>query len=179
MSNIILVAIGVVVGLVSIALGFMLFYWGYKKSRASLLESLEYAEFVLQNEIAEIGEAELLSTKAGKELLRLLGSEPKWKIVHSIPKMEEDARIPIPKNVKFSEREGSGGTERIIGTVKWFNARKGYGFIGREHEEDVFVHFSAITMEGYRRLDEGQRVEFSIEEDHEIKTAVEVVPIKS
>ena len=55
-------------------------------------------------------------------------------------------------------------TERIVGTVKWFNARKGYGFIGREGGEDVFVHFSAIEMEGYRRLDEGQNVEFSIEE---------------
>ena len=56
--------------------------------------------------------------------------------------------------------------ERIVGTVKWFNATKGYGFIGREGEEgeDVFVHFSAINMEGYRRLKEGQKVEFSIEE---------------
>jgi CspA family cold shock protein len=54
--------------------------------------------------------------------------------------------------------------ERIVGTVKWFNARKGYGFIGREEGEDVFVHFSAIDMEGYRRLDEGQSVEFVIEE---------------
>lgn len=54
-------------------------------------------------------------------------------------------------------------SERIIGTVKWFNATKGYGFIGRDGGEDVFVHFSAINMEGYRRLKEGQQVEFSIE----------------
>lgn len=54
--------------------------------------------------------------------------------------------------------------ERIVGTVKWFNARKGYGFIGRDGGEDIFVHFSSITMDGYRRLDEGQSVEFSIEE---------------
>ena len=55
--------------------------------------------------------------------------------------------------------------ERYIGTVKWFSAPKGYGFIGREDgEEDVFVHFSAIQMEGYKRLKEGQKVEFSIEE---------------
>ncbi len=55
--------------------------------------------------------------------------------------------------------------ERYIGTVKWFSAPKGYGFIGRENgEDDVFVHFSAIQMEGYKRLKEGQEVEFSIEE---------------
>ncbi len=54
-------------------------------------------------------------------------------------------------------------SERYIGTVKWFNATKGYGFIGRDEGEDVFVHFSAIQMEGYRRLKEGQKVEFSIE----------------
>ena len=56
-------------------------------------------------------------------------------------------------------------TERYIGTVKWFSAPKGYGFIGREDgEDDVFVHFSAVQMEGYKRLKEGQEVEFSIED---------------
>ena len=54
--------------------------------------------------------------------------------------------------------------ERIHGIVKWFNAAKGYGFIGRDDGEDVFVHFSAIDMDGYRRLDKGQEVEFTIEE---------------
>lgn len=48
------------------------------------------------------------------------------------------------------------------GTVKWFNAAKGFGFIQRETGEDVFVHFSAISMPGYRSLDEGARVEFSV-----------------
>jgi CspA family cold shock protein len=48
------------------------------------------------------------------------------------------------------------------GTVKWFNAAKGFGFIQRESGEDVFVHFSAITMPGYRTLDEGAQVEFSV-----------------
>ncbi len=56
-------------------------------------------------------------------------------------------------------------SERYVGTVKWFSAPKGYGFIGRDDgEDDVFVHFSAIQMEGYKRLKEGQAVEFSIED---------------
>jgi CspA family cold shock protein len=54
--------------------------------------------------------------------------------------------------------------ERHVGTVKWFNATKGFGFIGREDGEDVFVHFSALQMEGYKRLEENQKVEFSIEQ---------------
>ena len=48
------------------------------------------------------------------------------------------------------------------GTVKWFNAEKGYGFISQKNGEDVFVHFSEIKMEGYKTLDEGQRVSFEI-----------------
>ena len=48
------------------------------------------------------------------------------------------------------------------GTVKWFNAEKGYGFISREDGDDVFVHFSAIQGTGYRSLDEGQKVEFDV-----------------
>ena len=53
-------------------------------------------------------------------------------------------------------------SERIVGTVKWFNGSKGYGFLAQEGGEDVFVHFSAIQGEGYRNLEEGQKVEFSI-----------------
>lgn len=66
-------------------------------------------------------------------------------------------------------------SERETGTVKWFNAVKGYGFIGREEGDDVFVHFSAIQMEGYRKLEEGQQVEFSIEEGPKGLQAAEVV----
>ena len=68
-------------------------------------------------------------------------------------------------------------SERINGTVKWFNAAKGYGFIGHESGDDVFVHYSAITMEGYRRLEKGQVVEFSIEEGPKGLQASSVVPI--
>ena len=52
--------------------------------------------------------------------------------------------------------------EREIGTVKWFNASKGYGFIEREDGDDLFVHYSEISGDGYRSLDEGQRVEFIV-----------------
>ena len=55
-------------------------------------------------------------------------------------------------------------TERETGTVKWFNASKGYGFIERDNGEDVFVHYSEIAGDGYRSLDEGQRVEFTVAE---------------
>jgi cold shock protein len=53
---------------------------------------------------------------------------------------------------------------REQGTVKWFNAAKGYGFIQRQSGEDVFVHFSAIQSEGYKTLNEGQAVEFEVKQ---------------
>jgi len=56
-------------------------------------------------------------------------------------------------------------SERVNGTVKWFNNAKGFGFITREdHDEDVFVHFRSIEGEGYRTLNEGQEVEFTVVE---------------
>ncbi len=56
-------------------------------------------------------------------------------------------------------------TETLTGTVKWFNAGKGFGFIARDNGNDVFVHFTAIAdTGGYRELQEGQRVEFSVED---------------
>ena len=50
----------------------------------------------------------------------------------------------------------------VQGTVKWFNAEKGYGFIGQDDGPDVFVHYSAIDSNGYKSLDEGDRVEFEV-----------------
>ncbi|MCM3393187.1 cold shock protein CspC [Cytobacillus oceanisediminis] len=50
------------------------------------------------------------------------------------------------------------------GTVKWFNAEKGFGFIERENGDDVFVHFSAIKSDGFKSLDEGQKVTFDVEQ---------------
>jgi len=63
------------------------------------------------------------------------------------------------------------------GTVKWFNADKGYGFIEREEGEDVFVHFSAIQTDGFKTLDEGQRVEFDVVDGNRGKQAENVVRI--
>ena len=53
--------------------------------------------------------------------------------------------------------------DKETGTVKWFNASKGYGFIGRDNGPDVFVHYTAIQSDGYRTLQDGQRVEFVVE----------------
>ncbi len=55
-------------------------------------------------------------------------------------------------------------SDRVTGTVKWFSRKKGYGFISQPDGPDVFVHFSAIQGEGYRNLEEGQQVEFSVEQ---------------
>ena len=63
------------------------------------------------------------------------------------------------------------------GTVKWFNAEKGFGFIEVEGENDVFVHFSAINQEGYKSLEEGQSVEFEVVEDDRGPQAANVVKL--
>lgn len=65
----------------------------------------------------------------------------------------------------------------MVGTVKWFNAEKGFGFIEREGGEDVFVHYSAIKAEGYKTLDEGQRVQFDIEHGQRGAQATNVIPL--
>ncbi|MGA9078572.1 MAG: cold-shock protein [Acidimicrobiales bacterium] len=63
------------------------------------------------------------------------------------------------------------------GTVKWFNAEKGYGFISQEGGADVFVHHSAIQMNGYRTLEEGQQVEFEVQEGQKGLQAANVRPV--
>ena len=65
-------------------------------------------------------------------------------------------------------------SERVTGTIKWFNSAKGYGFITRDNGEDVFVHHSAIQAEGFRSLDEGDQVEFTIEQGPKGPAAAEV-----
>ncbi len=68
-------------------------------------------------------------------------------------------------------------SERETGTVKWFNNSKGYGFIQREKGDDVFVHFRAIQGEGYRTLEEGQQVEFSVTQGQKGLQAEDVSPL--
>jgi cold shock protein len=63
----------------------------------------------------------------------------------------------------------------MIGTVKWFNAEKGYGFIESDEGGDVFVHFSAIQGDGFKTLDEGQRVEYELVEGNRGPQAANVV----
>lgn len=68
-------------------------------------------------------------------------------------------------------------SERVIGTVKWFNSEKGYGFIEREDGPDVFVHYTAIRSEGFRTLQEGQQVEFSVEQGPKGPQATDVTAV--
>ena len=68
-------------------------------------------------------------------------------------------------------------SDRVTGKVKWFNASKGFGFIEREGGPDVFVHYTAIQSEGYRSLEEGQTVEFSIEKGHKGLQAAQVTVV--
>jgi len=66
-------------------------------------------------------------------------------------------------------------SDKVQGTVKWFNGSKGFGFIERSEGADVFVHFSAIVGDGFRNLEEGQRVEFNIVEGQKGPQAENVV----
>lgn len=68
-------------------------------------------------------------------------------------------------------------SERISGTVKWFNGSKGYGFLAREGGADVFVHFSAIQGDGFKNLEEGQKVEFTVEAGPKGPQASDVVVV--
>jgi CspA family cold shock protein len=65
----------------------------------------------------------------------------------------------------------------LQGTVKWFNNKRGWGFIVKEDGDDIFVHYSAIKGEGFKSLDEGQRVQFEIEEGDKGPAAANVEPV--
>lgn len=68
--------------------------------------------------------------------------------------------------------------ERTTGTVKWFNGSKGFGFISKDNGEDVFVHFSAINSDGYRTLEEGQKVEFTVAQGDKGLQAQDVIVVE-
>jgi CspA family cold shock protein len=70
-------------------------------------------------------------------------------------------------------------SERVTGTVKWFSTDKGYGFIQRPGDSDVFVHYSAIQGSGFRTLSEGQQVEFTVEQSPKGLQAANVVVLSS
>jgi CspA family cold shock protein len=82
-------------------------------------------------------------------------------------------RVTRRAGLRIAEQRGD---MKETGTVKWFNAAKGFGFIQRENGEDVFVHFSAITASGYRSLDEGARVTFVVKKGPKGLQAEDVSP---
>jgi CspA family cold shock protein len=86
-----------------------------------------------------------------------VGNQEQFSIVLFPPLWKGSLQDEIP--TKSNEK----GDSIMQGTVKWFNEKKGFGFIQRDEGEDVFVHFSAITGNGFRTLVEGQRVEFEVE----------------
>jgi len=85
------------------------------------------------------------------------------------------AKEPGPPIFYFAKEANM--SERIIGTVKWFNGSKGYGFLAREGGADVFVHFSAIQGDGFKNLEEGQKVEFTVEKGPKGPQATNVVVV--
>lgn len=76
-----------------------------------------------------------------------------------------------------SARKRGAHVERLKGTVKWFNNAKGYGFLGRDDGPDVFIHYSSITTEGYKSLQEGDKVEFEIVQGQKGPQAANVTKI--
>jgi CspA family cold shock protein len=74
----------------------------------------------------------------------------------------------------MEESRTMGEDGRETGVVKWFNDKKGYGFISRDSGEDVFVHHSSIVAEGFRSLAEGDRVEFTVTQEQKGQAAVDV-----
>jgi CspA family cold shock protein len=105
--------------------------------------------------------------------------------VHVLPRNPQVELVPPavgasvgPASVDTSKTGGGRDNNVTVGTVKWFNAEKGYGFIAPESGEDVFVHFSAIQSAGYRSLDEGQVVEFDITQGQKGPQAANVRPLE-
>jgi CspA family cold shock protein len=77
-------------------------------------------------------------------------------------------------NQRFPKKGSKAMSDREVGTVKWFSNEKGYGFIARENADDVFVHHTGILGEGYKSLEDGERVEFTVEQGPKGLQAVQV-----
>jgi cold shock protein len=92
------------------------------------------------------------------------------------PNFPEAGKQPLWSALHVPERQFEEGKKQQMeqGTVKWFNDAKGYGFITRQNGEDVFVHFSAITAKGFRSLQEGQPVQFTVQKGPKGWQAVDV-----
>lgn len=86
-----------------------------------------------------------------------------------------DSAFPPVVWQRQAEAQGRNSSMRRTGTVKWFNETKGYGFIEQRGDKDVFVHYSAIRMDGYRTLREGQSVVYTVRETPKGLQAAEVV----
>jgi cold shock protein len=118
-------------------------------------------------------------------VLELAGSRPKsnpqgpvlFKIASLQYLIRIEYRTPTSYSFSFKVRRSNKMAERVTGTVKWFNASKGFGFLAREGGPDVFVHYSAIVSEGFRTLQEGQQVEFEIEQGPKGLQAANVKPM--
>jgi CspA family cold shock protein len=93
----------------------------------------------------------------------LPGKRPTAFFLRGATRTERQAAFRVAKS-HLMNNLGAVSVSREQGTVKWFNAAKGYGFIQRQSGEDVFVHFSAIQSEGYKSLNEGQAVEFEVKQ---------------
>jgi CspA family cold shock protein len=95
-----------------------------------------------------------------------------------VPKDFGSARGNVTRSGRFLVLVGVKETSMVQGTVKWFNSEKGYGFITPDDGgNDVFAHFSAISMSGYRSLDENQRVEFEITQGPKGPQAENIRPV--
>jgi CspA family cold shock protein len=118
-------------------------------------------------------------------VLELAGSRPKSNpqgpVLFNItsPQYLDRTEYQTPSSYSFlvQVRRSNKMAERVTGTVKWFNASKGFGFLAREGGPDVFVHYSAIVSEGFRTLQEGQQVEFEIEQGPKGLQAANVKPL--
>ena len=98
-------------------------------------------------------------------------------MVEAEPQAEAEMVEAEPQAEAEAETQESGEME--TGTVKWFSNPKGYGFIARDAGDDIFVHYSSITGGGFRSLNEGARVEFSIEDSPKGPRAANVKPLES